>query len=89
MTVLTARIPNYRERLDCALFIDSFHETADYVSERLGIVSVAVMEVTDSPLLKRLIEVVLAMGNYLNEGTTRGEAKAITLESIVKLDRVK
>ncbi|CAM9332216.1 unnamed protein product [Ectocarpus fasciculatus] len=87
--VLTAKIPRYTARLDCALFMKGFSSDADFLSEKLGLVNIAVLEVVDSPRLKRLIEVVLAMGNYLNEGTRNGEAKAIKLASLLKLDTVK
>lgn len=87
--VLTAKIPRYTARLDCALFMKGFSSDADFLTEKLGLVNVAVLEVVDSPRLKRLIEVVLAMGNYLNEGTRNGDAKAIKLASLLKLDTVK
>ncbi|CAN0441866.1 unnamed protein product [Hapterophycus canaliculatus] len=87
--VLTARIPRYTSRLDCALFMKGFSNDADFLLEKLGLVSLAVLEVVESPRLKRLIEVVLAMGNYLNEGTRNGEAKAIKLASLLKLNTVK
>eukprot|EP00904_Undaria_pinnatifida_P009474 jgi/Undpi1/5657/HiC_scaffold_2.g00931.m1 len=87
--VLTARIPRYQARLDCALFMSGFGNDASFLSEKLALVNEAVSEVVDSKRLKRLIEVVLAMGNYLNEGTRNGEAKAIKLASLLKLDTVK
>ena len=87
--VLTARIPRYQARLDCALFMSGFGNDATFLSEKLTLVSDAVGEVVDSKRLKRLIEVVLAMGNYLNEGTRNGEAKAIKLASLLKLNTVK
>lgn len=87
--VLTARIPRYQQRLDCALFMKAFEGDADFLSKNLRLVDTARMEVVDSPRLKRLIEVVLAMGNYLNEGTRNGEARAIKLSSLLKLETVK
>eukprot|EP00903_Cladosiphon_okamuranus_P008076 g7790.t1 len=87
--VLTAKIPRYTARLDCALFIKGFSTDAEFLTEKLGLVSEAVVEVVDSDRLKRLIEVVLAMGNYLNEGTRNGDAKAIKLASLLKLETVK
>lgn len=87
--VLTARIPRYQQRLDCALFMKGFANDANFLSEKLKLVDTARIEVVDSPRLKRLIEVVLAMGNYLNEGTRQGEARAIKLASLLKLDTVK
>ncbi|CAN0522756.1 unnamed protein product, partial [Ectocarpus sp. 8 AP-2014] len=42
-----------------------------------------------SAKLKRLLAVVLAVGNFLNEGTGSGDAKAITLESLLKITTVR
>ncbi|CAN0309547.1 unnamed protein product [Discosporangium mesarthrocarpum] len=87
--VLSAKTPRYQARLDCLIFIQNFSSDADFLSERLTLVHEAILEVVESPRLKRIIEVVLAMGNYLNEGTRNGEARAIKLDSLLKLNTVK
>lgn len=87
--VLTARIPRYQARLDCAIFMKGFDNDAGFLTEKIRLVDEAIMEVIESEKLKRLITVVLAMGNYLNEGTRNGEAKAIKLASLLKLNTVK
>lgn len=46
-------------------------------------------QVTSSAKLKRLLAVVLAVGNFLNEGTRSGGANAITLDSLLKLPTVR
>lgn len=86
---LTAHIPRYRNRLDCALFIKNFGTDADFWSEKLSATDVAIMEVKESPRLKRLIEVVLAAGNFMNEGTPNGMAKAIKLNFLIEADKAK
>jgi hypothetical protein len=45
----------------------------------------AVNEVKKSPKLKKVLEVVLAVGNYLNGGTQRGQAYGFKLEVLKKL----
>ena len=87
--VLTARIPRCKARVDCARIMKGFSSDADLLTEKIRLVDVAVMEAVDSERLKRLIAVVLKMGNYLNEGTRNGNAKAIKLASLLKLDTVK
>ena len=42
-----------------------------------------------SSRLKRFLAVVLAVGNFLNEGTGSGGAKAITLDSVLNLVNVR
>lgn len=60
-----------------------------FISGKVIVVLYKLHQVVQSHRLKRLIEVVLAMGNYLNEGTRNGEARAIKLASMLKLDTVK
>ena len=43
----------------------------------------------DSICLKRMLEVVLALGNYLNGGTVRGGAHGFRLETLLKLQSIK
>lgn len=45
-------------------------------------------QLMDSAKLKRLLAVVLAIGNYLNEGSNR-HTDAITLESVLVLRNVR
>ncbi|CAM9538856.1 unnamed protein product [Scytosiphon promiscuus] len=87
--VLASRIPNYHTRLRCAGDMQSFQPDTDTTLAKIATVSEAVSEVTSSAKLKRLLAVVLAVGNFLNEGTGRGGAKAITLDSLLKLPTVR
>lgn len=43
--VLTAKIPRYRQRLDCALFMKGFAHDADFLSGKLRLVDKARKEV--------------------------------------------
>lgn len=47
------------------------------------------IKVVNSAKLKRLLAVVLAIGNFLNEDGHNGNADAITLESLLKLPTVR
>ncbi|CAM9121700.1 unnamed protein product, partial [Choristocarpus tenellus] len=87
--VLTARMPRYKNRLDCLTFMQSCEGSASLIDEKLILVQEAIMGVGESPKLKRIIEVVLAIGNFLNEGTRNGDARAIKLDSLLKLNTVK
>ena len=52
-------------------------------------VLLAVKEVQKSTKLKTLLEIVLALGNYLNGGTFRGRAYGFKLEALTKLKDTK
>ncbi|CAM9600608.1 unnamed protein product, partial [Ectocarpus sp. 8 AP-2014] len=86
--VLACRIPNYQVRLRCAGDMQAFEPDTASALAKITIVSDAISQVTDSAKLKRLLAVVLAVGNFLNEGTGSGDAKAITLESLLKITTV-
>ncbi len=47
------------------------------------------LQVATSPLLKRLFRTVLATGNALNAGTSHGGADGFRLETLQKLSNVK
>ncbi|CAN0293003.1 unnamed protein product, partial [Hapterophycus canaliculatus] len=87
--VLASRIPSYHARLRCAGDMHSFQPDTDATLAKVTTVSDAISQVTDSAKLKRLLAVVLAVGNFLNEGTSKGDAKAITLDSLLKLPTVR
>ncbi|CBN78210.1 conserved unknown protein [Ectocarpus siliculosus] len=87
--VLASRIPNYQIRLRCAGDMQAFEPDTASALAKITIVSDAISQVTDSAKLKRLLAVVLAVGNFLNEGTGSGDAKAITLESLLKITTVR
>ena len=55
----------------------------------IELVSSALEQVEDSICLKRMLEVVLALGNYLNGGTVRGGAHGFKLETLLKLQSIK
>ncbi|CAN0459323.1 unnamed protein product, partial [Ectocarpus sp. 12 AP-2014] len=87
--VLASRIPNYQIRLRCAGDMQAFEPDTASALAKITIVSDAISQVTNSAKLKRLLAVVLAVGNFLNEGTGSGDAKAITLESLLKITTVR
>jgi len=49
----------------------------------------AIKEVRSSETLKRVLSIVLSIGNYLNGGTNRGQADGFSLEALCKLSMIK
>ncbi|CAM9697692.1 unnamed protein product [Chrysoparadoxa australica] len=87
--VLTARIPRYMAKLDCFMFTQSFWHDVQSLQNQIKNVHLQLTQILDSPKLHRMLEVVLAMGNFLNEGTPNGNATGIKLSSLLKLGTVK
>ncbi|RUS88513.1 hypothetical protein EGW08_003771 [Elysia chlorotica] len=68
-------VGDYEERLKALLFKSSFKEKTEELRKDLASIKTASIEVKNSKKLSRLLEVILAMGNYLNQGNPRvGEA---------------
>jgi hypothetical protein len=82
-------IPNYTARVESALFRGQFDDMRLELQNDIELVSSALEQVEDSICLKRMLEVVLALGNYLNGGTVRGGAHGFRLETLLKLQSIK
>eukprot|EP00743_Colponemidia_sp_Colp-15_P012191 GILK01013794.1.p1 GENE.GILK01013794.1~~GILK01013794.1.p1 ORF type:complete len:473 (-),score=108.47 GILK01013794.1:159-1577(-) len=82
-------IPKLSDRLDAFIFKLRFQQLVDELGKNLAIVRGALGEVKRSQKLKRVFEVILALGNYLNGGSARGQAYGFKLDSLNKLSEVK
>mmetsp|Transcript_7432 Transcript_7432/g.11105 ORF Transcript_7432/g.11105 Transcript_7432/m.11105 type:complete len:520 (-) Transcript_7432:15-1574(-) len=87
--VTVAKIPRYTLRLESTLFIWAFFDDAKTLYRRIYVVIEAVKEIRESWKLQRILEAIIAIGNFLNEGTKNGDAKGIRLSSLSKLEAVK
>lgn len=80
----TFRIPHYEQRLRSLHYKKRFFVTVNEVSPRLSNVMEASREVARSRRLRKLLELVLALGNYMNRGA-RGNASGFRLTSLNRL----
>jgi len=80
-------IPQVSARLSAWAFLWSFREHADSVVKSLLALEEG-CEVLESTVLKRLLTILLAVGNVLNEGTQH-EAEGFAIESLEKFAEVK
>eukprot|EP00929_Paragymnodinium_shiwhaense_P004186 TRINITY_DN10493_c0_g1_i3.p1 TRINITY_DN10493_c0_g1~~TRINITY_DN10493_c0_g1_i3.p1 ORF type:complete len:1477 (+),score=471.30 TRINITY_DN10493_c0_g1_i3:132-4562(+) len=88
MSVL-GEITAYRHRLDCWVFVRTYEEKeVSYRAALNGLLSV-VQCFKESEMLPTVLGLILAVGNYLNGGTNRGQADGFELEALTKLDSVK
>eukprot|EP01041_Mallomonas_annulata_P003111 gene3111-6114_t len=82
-------IPRYNLRLDCFIFKLKFPILVQEARDQMNILNKAVVLVNELVSLKRIMEIVLAIGNYLNGGSPRGGVYGFKLEGLLKLATVK
>lgn len=78
------RIPHYEQRLKSLHYKKRFMMTVNDLSPRIASVMEASREVARSRRLRKLLELVLALGNYMNRGA-RGNASGFRLASLNRL----
>uniref|UniRef100_UPI00358E1AC9 disheveled-associated activator of morphogenesis 2-like isoform X1 n=2 Tax=Myxine glutinosa TaxID=7769 RepID=UPI00358E1AC9 len=79
-----SRIPHYQQRLQALYFKKKFTERVLESKPKVEAVLAASREVLKSSRLRRLLEVILAFGNYMNKGQ-RGNAFGFRLSSLNKI----
>lgn len=82
--ILLFRVPHYEQRLRCLHYKKRFQITLNEILPRITNVMEASREVSRSRRLRRLLEIVLALGNYMNRGA-RGNASGFRLTSLNRL----
>lgn len=82
-------VPHYSDRLQAIVTQLQFKERLADVTTYLNNVAYAVGEVSNSAALKKMLEVILSLGNFLNHNTFRGGAWGFRLESLVRLSELK
>ncbi|KAJ9078460.1 hypothetical protein DSO57_1006241 [Entomophthora muscae] len=82
-------IPRLSERLSCMIFRRRFNADIEELLPELQVMTQITSELRKSKRLKTLLEVALALGNYLNADTPRGDAKGFKFEGLKLLKDVK
>ncbi|EEB13246.1 Disheveled-associated activator of morphogenesis, putative [Pediculus humanus corporis] len=83
-----AKIPHYEQRLRSLHFKKKFGISVNEVSPRIKAVMEASRQVARSRRLRKILELVLAFGNYMNRGA-RGNAAGFRLVSLNRLSDTK
>ncbi|KAI9101081.1 hypothetical protein DFS34DRAFT_456152 [Phlyctochytrium arcticum] len=78
-------IPRLSHRLECMLYRRRFEEEVEEVVPDLETVLLACEQVKNSKKLRRLLQNVLVVGNYLNGTSFRGDAHGFKLEGLLNL----
>lgn len=84
-----AELKGLRGKILCALSAKTFNEEAVDVIRNMDTFAMIPVEVMNSEKLARVLESVLALGNFLNSGTGRGGAHGFKLEALAMLSTVK
>lgn len=85
-----SQIHGYEQRLRALLFKANFRERTEEMTESLRSIKLASNELRHSKKLARLLELILAMGNYMNKGNSRvGEAAGFRITFLTQLDITK
>ena len=88
-TRAVAAVPRLQQRLHSLVFLLSFPALLADLRGKLQAVRAGVAGLREPRNLLRALEVVLAVGNYLNGGTKRGQAWGFRLELLAKLGTIK
>ena len=76
------RIPRYEQRLKAMFFMRKLRERLDFIKPRCESAKLAAQQVLQSKGLHRLLELTLALGNYMNRGA-RGGAYGFQIKSLL------
>lgn len=84
-----AELSGLRGKILCALSAKTFNEEAVDVIRNMDTFAMIPVEVMNSEKLGKVLESVLAIGNFLNSGTGRGGAHGFKLEALAMMSTVK
>ncbi|ETV69427.1 hypothetical protein, variant 2 [Aphanomyces astaci] len=82
-------IPRYTQRIKCFRFSLQFEHRVLEIQAQVDTLSAATDQIADSAKFRRILETVLAIGNYMNGGTARGGAYGFKLDALAKLHTVR
>ncbi|OQR85521.1 hypothetical protein ACHHYP_11732 [Achlya hypogyna] len=83
------RQPRIAEKIKSMLYVQQYAGLAAALRTQLQSIAVAARDVLRSERLPRYFEIILALGNVLNEGTEHADASGVTLSSLLKLSETR
>jgi hypothetical protein len=78
-------IPRVKQRLQCLVFVSEFPARIQDAAASLSVFSLACKEIMHSSRLSKLLEIILAIGNFVNFGSARGGAYGFKVAQLSKL----
>ncbi|XP_053384577.1 formin-like [Mercenaria mercenaria] len=83
-------IPDYAERIFCFIFREAFQESISVIETKMTNLRMTCQSLMSSIHVKRILGLVLALGNYMNGGSkSRGQADGFGIDILPKLKDVK
>ncbi|KAI4387208.1 hypothetical protein MLD38_005057 [Melastoma candidum] len=82
-------VPFAFKRVEAMLYRANFDAEVKYLRKSFQTLEAASEELRNSRLFLKLLEAVLRTGNRMNVGTTRGDARAFKLDTLLKLVDIK
>ncbi|RKP18882.1 actin-binding FH2, partial [Rozella allomycis CSF55] len=82
-------IPNMSNKIKSILYIRKFNTEKQEIQVQIEAVRIVANEISNFDNFKKFLELVLAVGNYLNGSTLRGSAFGFKLNDLNKLKEVK
>ncbi|PIO66321.1 hypothetical protein TELCIR_11970, partial [Teladorsagia circumcincta] len=79
-------VPDYRLRIDCMILRLEFHRIMEEVVPGIHLLQMAATELRQSHALRRLLLLLVNIGNYLNSSSTHGNAAGFKLSSLWQMD---
>ncbi|KAJ3386405.1 Dishevelled associated activator of morphogenesis 2 [Lobulomyces angularis] len=83
------KIPRYEQKLVSLNFKMKFFERISELRPEIEVVNQAAIYLKESKKISKLFEVILAIGNYMNGDTFRGQAFGFSIDILTKLGDVK
>lgn len=78
-------IPRLADRVSCMIFRRRFKDELEEILPELDTIQMAITELKSSTKFKHVLKTVLAIGNYLNGQTIRGNARGFHLDALLKM----
>ncbi|KAH9509487.1 hypothetical protein Btru_046011 [Bulinus truncatus] len=83
-----SKVEHFRERLEFLRFKNKLQINLFEIDQQLRELHTACDEITTSLSLKHVLETVLAVGNYMNAGTERGQADGFNIDVLNTLKEI-
>jgi len=78
-------VPRLKERLDVFVFKRDYAEQTERIKEGMGRIATGLSQLRENNQLSSLLDVILFLGNFLNEGTHAGDALGVRFDSVLRL----
>ncbi|EKX54110.1 hypothetical protein GUITHDRAFT_63706, partial [Guillardia theta CCMP2712] len=82
-------VPRYRERLSVFEFVKSFEDRWQEATSGISTLRLALLELKDCKGLHQVLENLLAIGNFMNFGTSMGNAGGFRLDALEQVSNMR